>query len=160
MKKGTRKYHVGVSPTGMNAVWRQGSQRPGSYQYFFSFRAYDMSEKGTVPFSVTYAKNDSSEDCFIVKLNSENEQIQSDFVFWVYPKQVYGSQPISLISKLNNSDSSVPSNKRKYSSMTSFWAPRLGNHFGNCDLLTVNCNFTIKIPKKHCNILLEVIIMK
>ena len=143
MKEGTNKYHVGVSSKGMNAVWRQGTAKPDSYQYSFSFMAYERQEQGTIPFAVTMSGNGSNVDCFIDELTLKNNNAQPDFIFWVYPEKVYASKRIILTSKLKDTESSE---YQYYYGVTSksidFWSPTLKNDFGNFHLIsTFLCDF-------------------
>ena len=137
MKKGTHAYHVGVSAAGMNAVWRQGTAKPESYQYSFSFMAYERQEKGTIPFAVTYSKNVSNEGCFIDEMMNENANFQPDFIFWAYPDQMYKSKLISLTSKLRYFESF----ERQYydgisSKSIGFWSPSMEKGLGNFHLIS------------------------
>ena len=138
MKEGTHKYHVGISSEGMNAVWRQGTPKPESYQYSFSFMAYESQEKGTIPFAVTMITNGSNEDCFIDQISLENDNTQPDFIFWAYPKKVYASQSISLTSKLKDTElSEYHYYYRILSKSIGFWSPTLKNDFGNFDFISI-----------------------
>ena len=147
MQRGTHTYHVGVSTTGLNAVWRQGSVKPSVYQYSNSFEAYDQQKKGTIPYAVTYSKDKSKEDCFIKQINASKHEANyhnTDFIFWAYPSQVHGSIEISLRSKIDVpvksaiepsfSIGSGNSNSRESLSIASFWAPNFENNFGNYHL--------------------------
>ena len=144
MQRGTHAYHVGVSSKGLNAVWRQGSEKPSSYQYSNSFEAYDQEMKGTIPYAVTYSNDKSNEDCLIKQINSskhEKNYRDMDFIFWAYPNQVHGSIEISLLSKIDvpvDSANKPPlgfgsgnSNSRESTTIVSFWAPNFENNFGN-----------------------------
>ena len=132
MKEGTNKYHVGVSSKGMNAVWRQGTAKPDSYQYSFSFMAYERQEQGTIPFAVTMSGNGSNVDCFIDELTLKNNNAQPDFIFWVYPEKVYASKLISVTSKLKSTESFE---YQYYSGIRSksmgFWTSSFEKDYGN-----------------------------
>ena len=159
MQRGTHTYHVGISSTGLNAVWKQGSVKPSSYQYSNSFEAYDQQSKGTIPYAVTYSKDKSKEDCFIKQINASKHEANyhnTDFMFWAYPSQVHGSIEISLRSKIDVPVSATAkpssgyesgnSKSKEETSTSSFWAPNFENNFGNYKFNYSHLYYTVFIP--------------
>ena len=106
-------------------------KKPGDFRYIFSFWAFDTLQKGTIPYAVTCYKSVLNNYCAIATLSSENTQNDSVFHFYVYQKNVFGSQQIYLKSKSVISKKSTGTATNTEDSYLSFWAPTLGKQFGN-----------------------------
>ena len=121
LKRGTHRFHVGMSSAGYHTVWRQRDKKPGDYTYMFSFWAFDTLQKGTKPYAIKCDIDGINDGCNITAVYSENEQDDYAFYFYVYPEKVFGAQEILLTSKFNDTSNTI----------LSFWAPKFGKRFGN-----------------------------
>ena len=130
IKRGTHRFHVGISSAGYHKVWRQWDKQPVNSSYEFSFWAFDRLKEGTIPYAFTCYNDDLNNDCAIIKLHSENKNKHYMFRFYAYNKEFPWSQEIPLKSKTDTTKNENLPETTILNTYLSLWVPKFGKTFG------------------------------